>query len=124
VQKFLILLVGIFVGNTLMNFNSSKNDAVNSQEKLKNSFVGEFTNESPKEAEEEVRKALPAPQPKAPQIKSVQMENGLNPEDVESEITQYFNEEDENDDDIDLGSAYRAEIRNESRKLQKKLIRQ
>lgn len=107
-----------------MNFNSSKNENVISQEKLKNSFVGEFINDAPSGLTEEVKKALPAPKPKAPQVTSVQMDTGLNPEDVESEISQYFDEEEESADDIDLGSAYRAEIRNETRKLQKKLIRQ
>lgn len=128
-QKFLILLVGIFIGNALMNFRAPSSSLPNTEE-IKSAISGEFKKLPHGESKaavldaEKIKKAqTQAKEKQRLQIKNLKTED-MSAEVVEKEISEYFGEEELDEDDVNLGSAYRAEVRQESRELQKKLIRQ
>lgn len=110
-----------------MNLNLSDNPLAKEGAKLSNVIDGEFN--SHKQEEKALQKAvgkdmkLKATLAPPQGIKNLKTKD-LTAEQLDQEISTYFGEEDEEESDLDLGSAYRAEIRQESRKLRKKLIQQ
>lgn len=108
-----------------MNLNLSESPLGKTTATLSNAISGEFKSlpeDSLKTQRLDLRikpKAIAAPK----NLKNLKARNA-NDEQLDKEISTFFNETDEDDSELGLGSAYRAEIRQESRKLRKKLIHQ
>ena len=145
-KKILFVLLGIFVANVAYKFQSdessnplSKALSNNVKQILRANTKTDSPQNSPSQESLQAPKlmgakdatyeeAKPNQENKAlKKVSNLQLKKSknLDNEDIDKELDQYFEEgERVADDDSELGSAYRAEVRMETRKLQKKLISQ
>ena len=127
-KKILFVLVAVFVGNAILNFKSD-----NSNSDLKNQISNTINKDanSPEshdlKAKEQMQEAKLKQQKLKMEVKNLEISSDkalLTADALDQELEEYFGENDKDGINDDLGSAYRAEVRVESRKLQKDLISQ
>ncbi|MEC9284156.1 MAG: hypothetical protein VX642_15680 [Bdellovibrionota bacterium] len=139
-KKVLFVLLGIFVANVVYKFQSDESN--NPLSKVLSNNVKEILRANTKvdspegkqsskflEAKEAFnREAKPSSKNESlKQVTNLQLKKSkvMNNEDIDKELDEYFEEGERlAEEDSELGSAYRAEVRLETRKLQKKLISQ